>query len=402
MPRRGRFAVVVTLMLGVAAALLMPSGAAPAAAQGAEPAAACFEITVGWRICAAPAAAPAAENSLPACIPREPGQLKRDDLDQFGLDSCPLPSTTLSYGAPTTTGSVTDNGDYAFLTDPDDLTTMVTTYEGLRTGLHDRTTIGLVLHQDDSAGASQEGFYDLVQEGDTVEWREADACWVRYRVTEVKDDPSGDPPRKLLAIKTYSTAYTGCSGAVSATGSRTFTWTPTLVQRGNITVPIWHGPFLVAPTGWTGTTLPVRTHRIPDTGPWPPSIDDMPDPDLGPGWTGGVVPGLYEGLLEGYYSHSDGGGLRVNIYPLLGLPFSVRFFDNADTHGVTEYFLLDGRPARVGHDREFHGTSHAVNSVIVYDEATDLIITAGGGRKADGNDPTNLIALIRKFLAAMQ
>ena len=333
-----------------------------------------------------------------SCQPRAPAGGRSNDAADLGLEDCGLPSTTLTYGAPVTTGAVTDDGDYAFLTDPDDLTTMVTTYEGLRDG----STTGLVIHQNDSAGTSQADFYDLVEAGDLVEWREAEACWVRYRVTEVKSDPAGDPPRKLLAVKTYSHAYTGCSGAISTTGSRAFTWTPTLVQRGNITVPIWHGPFLVAPTGWTATTLPVRTPRTPDTGPWPPSIDEMPDPDLGPGWTGGVVPGLYEGLLEGYYSHSEGGNLTVYIYPLLVLPFSVRSIDNTDTDWVQEYFLLDGRPAQVGHDREFDVTSHAVNTVIVYDEATDLIIGGIGGRRADGNDPTNLIALLRKFLAAVQ
>ena len=60
MPDRRRFAVVVPpllaalLLIGVAAAILLPSGAAPAAAQGTEPAVTCFEIGVGWRICAAP------------------------------------------------------------------------------------------------------------------------------------------------------------------------------------------------------------------------------------------------------------------------------------------------------------------------------------------------------------
>ena len=58
MPDRRRFAIVVTpivALLAVLAAILSPAGAAPAAAQGAEPAPDCFEITVGWRICAAPA-----------------------------------------------------------------------------------------------------------------------------------------------------------------------------------------------------------------------------------------------------------------------------------------------------------------------------------------------------------
>ena len=57
MPNRRRFAVVVTSLLtlfAVAAAILWPSGAAPAAAQGAEPEVACFEIAADWLICEAP------------------------------------------------------------------------------------------------------------------------------------------------------------------------------------------------------------------------------------------------------------------------------------------------------------------------------------------------------------
>ena len=57
MPDRRRFAVLATpllALLGVAAAILLPSGAAPAAAQSTGPAVTCFEISVGWRICVAP------------------------------------------------------------------------------------------------------------------------------------------------------------------------------------------------------------------------------------------------------------------------------------------------------------------------------------------------------------
>ena len=139
MPDRRRFAIGVTsllALLGVAAAILLPSGAAPAAAQSTGPAVVCFEISVGWRICAAPAPEPIAAASS-------------------------LPSTTLSYGAPSTTGSVTDDGDYAFLTDHDDLTSAITTYDGLRDGLRKGNPIGLVMHQNDISGASQEAFYDL-------------------------------------------------------------------------------------------------------------------------------------------------------------------------------------------------------------------------------------------------
>ena len=51
--------------------------------------------------------------------------------------------------------------------------------------------------------------YDLVQAGDLFEWRQASDCFVRYTVTDVKDDPAGDPPRKLLAVAWMTYAFTG-------------------------------------------------------------------------------------------------------------------------------------------------------------------------------------------------
>ena len=111
-----------------------------------------------------------------------------------------------------------------------------------------------MIHKNDSAGASQADFYDLVEARDIVEWREADDCFVRYPVTEVKDDPAGDPPRKLLAVKVMTYAFTGCSGAIDTTGSRTITWSPRqpAIAR-DMTIPIRHGPWQLRPrNGWTG------------------------------------------------------------------------------------------------------------------------------------------------------
>ena len=120
MPDRRRFAVVATpllALLGVAAAILLPAGAAPVAAQSAGPAVTCFEISVGWRICVASSPAPIATAS-------------------------PLPRTTLTYGAPTTTGSVTDDGDTPSSPTPTTSPRWSRLTRGLRTGLRDGTTIG--------------------------------------------------------------------------------------------------------------------------------------------------------------------------------------------------------------------------------------------------------------------
>ena len=382
MPDRRRFAIGVTsllALLGVAAAILLPSGAAPAAAQSTGPAVVCFEISVGWRICAASAPAPIAAAS-------------------------PLPPTTLTYGPPVTTGSVTDDGDYAFLTDPDDLTTLVTTYEGLRDGLRTGNPIGLVMHQNDISGASQEAFYDLVEAGDVVEWREAADCWVRYHVDEVHADPRGYPPRTLLTIQVYSYAFTGCtSGPITTRGTRTFTWTPETIRTGNITVPFYHGSSLIAPEGWTGTLPePVRVTPIDTT--WPP--DPLPAPDLGPGWTGSVsaTGADYGYALYVFYTHESGGWLEGYFYRLPVWPRNIYFMTNTprvtanSSEGVYEWFVLDGRPAEIGYDLEEAPRKNA--GIYFYDADTGVLYTLWSNHKPPANETAVLIEIARKFLPA--
>ena len=408
MPDRRRFAVVATPLLAlisVAAAILLPSGAAPAAAQSAGPTVVCFEITVGWRICAASAVAPAegalAQNDLTGCQPRAPAGGRSDDVADLGLEDCGLPSTTLSYGAPTTTGSVTDDGSYAFLTDPDDLTTAITTYEGLRTGLRDGTTIGLVMHQNDGDGASHEAFYDLVEANDVVEWREAADCWMRYVIREVHADPTGDPPRKLLTLQIYSHADTGCSGTLGPTGTRTFTWTPESIRTGTIQTFFTHGAFVVVPEGWTGTRPTVTSLPMIDT-PWPP--DPIPAPDLGDGWQGGID---HDSYTDALYIRFSRGNERVSgyIYRLRAWPRDIISHSNnpGPRTARNEWGVLDGRPVEIA-TPGLGVTSHFVSdvAVYVYDPATGLLyVILVEFNPPPGADPIEAaIDLVRKFLLA--
>ena len=139
--------------------------------------------------------------------PLRPG-LKPQLGDRVVTTTFQVETKTQRYTTYDTTGAATTQGSYAFLTGSGDDETAVTTYEGLRDG----SATGLRIHKSDAYGASQAGVYDAVAVGDVVEWREASDCFVRYPVTEVKDDPAGDPPRKLLAVKVMTYAFTGCSG----------------------------------------------------------------------------------------------------------------------------------------------------------------------------------------------
>ena len=340
------------------------------------------------------------DNALTGCLPRELTQFTRNDLAQLGLDSCPLRSETLTYGPPITTGSVPADGDYAFLTDPHDLTSAITTYEGLRAGLREGNRIGLVLHQNDISGASQAAFYAQVEAGDLVEWREAADCWVRYHVDEVHADPTGDPPRKLLTIQVYSYAFTGCtSGPITTRGTRTFTWTPENIRTGTIQTFFTHGAFVVVPEGWTGTR-PVPTPVTMIDTPWPP--DPVPDPDLGPGWEGGVSHDVETDALYVWYSRGNE-RVRGYIYRLRAWPRDAHFYSNNPSPRTArhEWRLLNGRPMDVMTQGSGEESSFSFDAgVYVYDPATGVLYSFSIDFHAPpGADPIEAgIDLVRKFL----
>ncbi|MXY78874.1 MAG: hypothetical protein F4Y94_04100 [Chloroflexi bacterium] len=347
-----------------------------------------------------------------ACRPRAPAGGRSNDVATPGLEDCGLPVLTLGYDRPpTATGSVTDAGDYAFLSDPDDLTTTITTYEGLRDGLREGNPIGLLLHQSDDRGVSYAAFYDLVRVGDLVQWWQSSSCWVRYQVTEIHPDPPGSPPRTLLTIQVYSYAAHGwCSGTLAPPDDylrQLFDWTPWVIRTGNITVPFQHGPFLVAPEDWDGPLSAPDAVTLIDT-PWPP--DPLPDPDLGLGWTGGVSAG---GLDDGdalfvSYRHESGGRLEGAIYRLSVWPRGVTFHQDSwqwrygprDRPGldqsIHEWILIDGRPAEVTYDIE--GALGENAGVSFYDAATGVLYVLTGSHQPPTNDPEILIELARKFL----
>ena len=169
-------------------------------------------------------------------------------------------ATILCYRAYSVTGEAAAAGSYAFLTGSGDAAGVVATYEGLRDG----TATRLLIHKADAQGVSQATLYDAVAAGDFFEWREADDCWVRYRVTEVLPDPPSAAPRKLLAVEWTTYAFSGCSGTISANAAVVFDWGALPDLGGpSLIAPIRHGPFQIVPEGWEG---PVEEDPFR---PWP-------------------------------------------------------------------------------------------------------------------------------------
>ena len=319
------------------------------------------------------------------------------------------------YSTYDTTGGVATAGSYVFLSDPADTTTAVTTYEALRDG----TATGLLIHKSDAYGASQAALYDTVEAGDLFEWRQADDCFVRYLVTEVKPDPTGTVPRKLLAVEWMTYAFTGCSGAVSENLATGIDFGPLPDLGGtDLISPVRHGIFQVVPEDWTGAIDPGETHELPEGAPpYPGPYAETRDvtvargfpywrePQLPTGWrfsyafTGGL------NVSHGYcafYEDVDGwAAVEICGEALLG-PGTWRMSSaGPNTDGTREYLYVrearwfSGRPAAVRYSPEgpLHHRSLSVR-VWVHDVATQSIYTVVGvHRTLLGSNVEDVIAI---------
>ena len=324
----------------------------------------------------------------------------------------PLPSpTTFRYDTYDTTGAVAEPGSYAFLADPADTASAVTTYEGLRDG----TATALRIHETDADGVSRAAFLDTVEVGDLFEWREAEDCFVRYKVTAVKPDPAGTVPRKSLGVESIAYAFTGCSGAIatgSASGSAansassstaSVTWGALPNLGGtSLTVPIVQGPFQLVPAGWTGATKPVGP-RFP-AGPTIPfaettslaearTLPHWREPELPEGWTftyawsgDEVEVGYFEAFYNGLTLTVSASGINAKYSPKAA---SATYTNDGSQTSVRETRQIAGRPARVHRSitaEQFPTTVH------VWDEATGVLYTLHWSGHA-----TKLIALAQSM-----
>ena len=336
-------------------------------------------------------------NALTGCVPRALRAVASNDIATLDLESCALPSVTLSYDTYDTTGAVTTAGSYAFLTEGDDGTTSaVTTYEGLRDG----TTTALLIHKSDADETSRSDVYDDVETGDIFEWKEADDCFVRYTVTEVKADPAGTVPRKSLGVELIAYAFTGCSGAIatgSASGSAadaasskavSVTWGALPNLGGtSLTAPIVQGPFQLVPAGWTGATKPVGP-RFP-AGPSIPeaattslaearTFPHWREPKLPEGWTFTYAKSGDESEVGYFEANYDGFRLTVSASGIVAKYWQAaasETYSSGSQTSVRETLQIAGRPARVHHgitERQFRVTVH------VWDEATGVLYVLRG------------------------
>ena len=342
-------------------------------------------------------------------------------FDRIANSARPEPKPTpgpvvMRYGAPQADGVVDAPGEYAFFSADGP----ITTYEGLRQDVE-----RLVIHERDADGTSWESFYAGVEAGDDFEWREADDCWVRYLVDEVLPDPT-DAPLKALAVRWITYAYTGCSGAVSATGDRMWTWAPPNIRGPDVTVPVRHGPVLLIPSGWSGDIEePVRVNpravgvEESATGAGAPKTfktTDLTEARTIPLWRDVTLPvsdwrfvsaqaGTYDSPPYGHgfqadYGPAQGGiAFSVAVGHMQVVPGHATAHYPGNTISIQETRIIDGYPALVLYNPD--GKSPlAPTSVLIYDEENGIVYVAYGYIGAlIGSNISPLIEIARSLFA---
>ncbi|MCY3655645.1 MAG: hypothetical protein OXG95_03405, partial [Chloroflexi bacterium] len=373
--------VVVTVLAAVAVLLVVvpgdgePSAVAPPALAPADPTSApAPSPTATPTTSPTPPPAPTATATPAPTATPEPTPTPT---------ATPTPLTTLSYDTYDTTGAVTTAGSYAFLTTADDDTTIaVTTYEALRDG----TTTSLRIHTSDADDASQSGVFDDVETGDLFEWKQAEDCFVRYKVTSTPQPAAGAVARKF-GVESIAYAFTGCSGAVTtgASVSVTWGWLPNLGGT-SLTAPIVQGPFQLIPAGWTGATKPVGP-RFPAGDPVPTvyttslaearKLPHWREPDLPEGWAFTYAESGDEADVGYFRAFYDGLRLVISAYDIdakYGLNEASETYNDSQT-SVRETLQIAGRPAQV-HYSITEGRFRV--TLEVWDEATGVLYMLRG------------------------
>ena len=339
-----------------------------------------------------------AGNAFTGCAPAELWRITSHDLVTLGLPNCKPP---LTYGAPSWTGIVDAPGEHAFFTNSGP----AITYEGLRNDV-----VQVVIHKQDAGGVSRDAIYDDVEAGDDFEWREASDCWVRYLVERVMPDPT-DMPLKVLAVKRYGYAYTGCSGMVTLTGSRTLTWIPPNIQSPDITVPVRHGPWLLVPNDWEKgieerVVLPAPSPQTRDGSTWTVSFDPAEvrkhplwrQPRIPPSWELSVAEQGTEGTGKyGYqeiYQNEDGYyAVGVGIRYLEQSPIAI----STPINVIIDMRNINGMPAFTW----YHPQEKSLKWVMIFDIYSGVVYNViGGGRTLYRGTIDETIAIATSIITA--
>ena len=356
-------------------------------------------------------------NALTGCVPSA-FEDASGDAASLGLPWC------LRYDRLDAVGEVAEAGEWAILGGNGEV---LATWEQLRS-----EAAMLRVHQTDAGGTSWASEFGAVAEGSLIEWRAADDCWVRYRVTGAPVAPaSGASGRWDFPVEwmTYAATGAGCKGAVGAGAVlRADEAAPDVIPAIAITSPVRHRTFLVSPPGWTGALDPETVHEPPGPAPegfggpgsathaaWVPYVYTadlaearrLPywsDPALPPGWTfADAESGGHYAPFRGYcaYYRNELGDLGADIcaYYMVLRP---QYHSAITSYGRAHYEprVIGGRAGIVGYSPL--GPTHdrlQSTSVWVFDDDTGVEYEVfGHDRHFLGNNIEPVIEIARSLL----
>ena len=334
-------------------------------------------------------------NALSGCVPSA-FEDASGDAASLGLPWC------LRYDSLDAAGEVAGAGEWAILGGNGDV---LTTWEQLRS-----EAATLRVHQTDAGGNSWASEFGAVAVNDLFEWRIADDCWVRYRVTGAPAPPSGASGRWEFPVAwmTYAATGVGCTGEVGAGTVFSVDEEPAVIQSPRIASPVRHGLWLMVPTDWSGRREPAKggdplratgnaieaqaatVAGASDTGasPWFETSDasearrripNWRDPALPAGWrlrraevgTGDAPP---RGYMAEYEDAQGYLVLMIYVVQVQRLPvyqWAVRGSDDNRlvTRLVTELLVIDGHAGLVSYSPPGpHHNPYADHRVQIYDE----------------------------------
>ena len=322
-------------------------------------------------------------NALTGCVPSA-FEDASGDAASLGLPWC------LRYDRLDATGEVASAGEWAILGGNGEV---LATWEQLRS-----EAATLRVHQTDAGGNSWASEFGAVAVNDLFEWRLADDCWVRYRVTGAPAAPSGASGRWEFPVEWVSYAPTGCVGAIPATLALRADEAPPPLTWADVTSPVWHGPYLLYPRGgWNGTwpglpsPLPGPVSIGTQDDSWPSSdpaaVQRHPlwrDPDLPTGWTVSSM-GADADYLEAWYANDRGYmGVEIHIFRYTGHVHLLQA-----TRDIVEIGMVEGHPAVI----------HAHGSIVeMLDETTGIMYIVYGHDSNLRRNADAVVAIARSLL----
>ena len=345
-------------------------------------------------------------NALTGCVPSA-FEDASGDAASLGLPWC------LRYDALDAAGEVAEAGEWAILGGSGEA---LTTWEQLRS-----EAATLRVHQTDAGGTSWAPEFGAVAVNDLFEWRLADDCWVRYRVTGAPVAPSGASGRWEFPVEwiTYAATGAGCTGEVGAGAVlRVDEAAPAALSAFAITSPVRHGAYMMYPDSWDGKHEAITRHEPPPldadgadgaaapvTKGYAESLAEARrfrywrDPVLPAGWTfrgasAGGEPAPIGGYRAVYYNDSGFVGAEIQVGYFVFRPVSQATLQLGGSI-VTEPRVIDGLPALVQY-QPLGGDRSVV--VRVFDPETGMrYVVRGYGPGMIGSNDEAVIAIARSL-----